>query len=197
MNDSDYIPQSDIILVLPDYKGEYGWPTFGDFKQYLPDYFWSCQVKQGGWEPWDNPNKSSIILLWHGRRVSIEAQEKWLAESNEVSRRIAEEERKKRELEEQKRLERVAKFEQETQRRSAGAAIVAQQVECSARKQVDKLIDEANELVSNAGKLVAVLRRIPANRLHEVDLDSFLFNAGRVTKINEASRPGQLMAPID
>ncbi len=187
MKDSDKIPPADIVLVLPGYRGEYGWPTFGDFRQYLPDYFAYQQSHNGGWLTWDNPNKSSVILQWHGRQVSIEVQNKWLAESNEISRRNAEEERIRQEQEERKRLERVARHEQERERRAAGASIVAQQVECSARKQVDKLIDEANELMVCAGKLVSVLRRIPADRLHEVDLDSFLFNAGRITKINEGS----------
>jgi len=179
MQESDKIPQSDITLVLPGYKGEYGWPTFGDFKQFLPDYY---SYHKGGWETWDNPNKSSVILNWHGRKVSIEAQEKWLEESNAISRRVAEEERRNAEREEQKRLERVAKYEQEASRRAHGASVVAQQIECSERKRVDAQVDEANELVLSASKLAAILKNLPADRVQSVDLESFIFNAERIRR---------------
>lgn len=201
MNDSDKIPQADILLVLPRYKGEYGWPTYGDFKPLFPDYYWSAQVKQGGWEPWDNPNKSSVILEWHGRQVSIEAQKKWLAESNEISRRIAEEEKRKQELAEEQRLVRLAKQrasqEDETARKQRADKIHAEQMEANRRKLdaekskreeqvVNELIEQANEYITSVNKLVAALRRIPDNRLHEVDTDSLFFNCGRVKSIVES-----------
>jgi len=213
MNDSDKISELDIKYTLPDYKGKYGWPIYADIKQYLPDYF----NPNEGWETWDMPNKSAVIFKWHDRQVSIEAQNKWLEESNAVSRRIAEEERARQENEESDRLARVAKEKykhaQEESRRTRADAIHADQMNACKLKQeaerarredkrVDKLVEQANEYIVTVSKLVATLRGIPAARLHEVDTDSLFFNCGRVKSILEPPRvvemeTGIQIAPIE
>ena len=185
MKDADKISTLDLQHALPGYSGKFGYPTFRDIQQYLPDYFHYSD----GWETWDLPNKSTVILRWHDKQVDAAQQALWLEEDSAAQARLAAEEKIKRENEELQRLDRLAKQEIEAARRKQGASVVALQVECSARKQVDRLIDEANELVSCAGKLVATLRRIPVERRSEIDIDSFLFNAGRVVKIGDKISP--------
>ena len=198
MKYSHKIPQADITLVLPGYKGEYGWPTFGDFKQFLPDHY---QYHRGDWLTWDNNNKSSVILSWHSRQVSIEAQERWLAESNEVSRRIALEEKQRAEREEEERLLRVAKREEEVSRRARADNIHADQMDANKRKleaeqlkRTDKLVDESVLLVSEiSGRipmLLKILARLPAERMREVDIEILLFNLERLKK---AAFPGPVV----
>jgi len=186
MKDSDKILTADLQYALPGYSGQFGYPTFGDVKQYLPDYF------SGDWEEWDLPNKSSVILRWHGRQEDLAQQRLWQEEDRKVLARIESDEQSKKQVEEQKRLARVSRQESESARRAHGASIVAQQTACSERKRIDNLVEQANDYIANVSKLVATLRGIPAARLHEVDTDSLFFNCGRVKKIIEPTAPGQI-----
>lgn len=181
MKDSDKISKNDFIGgQLAGYDGRFGYPTYGELIPLLPSYFFDTKAT---WEGWDQCNKATVLMRWldlQETRAFVERETKQLAESQ---KRHAAEEADRKSREESERQARLAKDAIRQADREHGRQIVAMQSECSARKKTDALIDEANELVLNAGKLVGILRRIPTDRLHEVDTESFLFNCGRVKQI--------------
>jgi hypothetical protein len=206
------IPRAEILVPLPNYRGEHGWPTFADIKPFLPDYYGTLN---DSWEGWDTVNKYAVIMKWEHHHATLADMKKWENESNEASKRVAEQERKHEEEQEQKRIARVNKQREEDEKRSAklrereeqqirareeeadrrarADAIHAEQMEANKRrldseksKRVEKLLDETalhvSEVALRLPRLMRLLSQLPAERRRETGLDGLLLGFELIKK---------------
>jgi hypothetical protein len=200
------IPKAEILVPLPNYRGEYGWPTFADIKPFLPSYYGTLN---SDWNSWDITNKYAVIMKWESHHALQADLKKWEEESNQISERIAEEEKKQFDRQEQKRIARVNKQreedekhaaktreraeqlvrdrEDEADRRKRADAIHADQMEAARKKidlefikRIDRDIEAAALLVSEiSGRipmLMRLLEKLPKERRHETGVSFLLVN---------------------